>query len=71
MPFSGQVVQGLELKNVKNMLKKLDSKLSVGQLLTIKAESQNIELVNETSADEVYSLEWVTNTAAVTQLLID
>ena len=36
MPFAGQVVQGLNIKGVEALLAKLDSKLSVGNLLKIK-----------------------------------
>lgn len=71
MPFTGQLAQGLDQKGVASLIKKLDSKLSIGQLLQIKAEAQQLELSDQESADEVYTREWAVNTAAVTQLLID
>ena len=75
MPFFGQVVQNLDSKGVEALLSKLNSKLNVGNLLQIKAEAQKLEIVEthseETPADEVYSIEWARNTAAVTQLLVD
>ncbi len=71
MPFGGQVVQGLDIKNVKALLGKLNAKLSIGNLLAIKAEAQGLKLVETAEADEVYDLKWASNTALVTQLLVD
>lgn len=71
MPFQGQVVQNLNVTGVEALLNKLNAKLSVGNLLTIKAEAQNLALVaTAQEADEVYSVEWAKNSAAVTQLLV-
>ena len=52
------------------MLRKLESKLSIGQLLEAKAAAQQLQIVETPVADEVYTLQWAVNTAAVTQLLI-
>lgn len=72
LPFDGQVVQNLDLRNVENLLAKLDSKMSVGALLMIKAEAQNLEILpTAEGADEAYTREWAINTAAVTKLLVD
>lgn len=71
MQFGGQVVQNLDTRNIEAILKKLDSKLNIGQLLQIKAAAQNLEIVATPEADEVYSATWARNTAAVTKLLID
>ena len=75
LSFHGQVVGQLDTKGVETLLEKLDSKLSVGNLLLLKAESQNLEVLEthdeQNPADEVYSKEWAMNTAAVTQLLVD
>ncbi|MFL5744854.1 MAG: hypothetical protein ACJ751_09330 [Niastella sp.] len=72
LQFAGQVVQNLDTRTVENMLKKLNSKLTIGQLLKIKAEAQQLQLVEEPAkADEVYTNKWAQNTAAVTKLLID
>jgi hypothetical protein len=71
MPFDGQLVQNLSTRNVELMLKKLDAKLSIGRLLQIKAEAQGLELVEAPNADEAYTQQWASNTAAVTQLLVD
>lgn len=72
MPFGGQVVQNLSRVGIEAILEKLKSKLSIGELLTIKAEAQGLALVeNEADADEAYTPTWAMNTAAVTQLLLD
>ena len=71
MQFSGQIVQNLDTRNVEALLKKLNSKLTIGQLLKIKAEAQHLQLVETPEADEVYTIRWAQNMAAVTKLLID
>jgi hypothetical protein len=71
MPFAGQLVQGVNKQSVELMLNKLSSKLNVGALLKLKAEAQNLEILDTATADENYTMEWVRNTAAVTQLLVD
>jgi hypothetical protein len=71
MPFSGQIVQNLDVRNIEAIAKKLDSKLSIGQLLKIKAEAQHLQLIDTNNADENYTAEWAINTAAVTKLLVD
>ncbi|RZL13053.1 MAG: hypothetical protein EOO62_09335 [Hymenobacter sp.] len=71
MAFQGQLVQNLNLSSVQTLLRKLESKLSIGQLLTVKAQAQQLELIKTPEADEVYTAAWAQNTAAVTQLLID
>ena len=71
MPFAGQLVQGVNKTSVELMLEKLSSKLNVGALLQLKAEAQGLQRLDAPTADENYTMEWVRNTAAVTQLLID
>lgn len=54
------------------MLSKLKSKLNIGTLLQIKAETQNLIIVDETrNANEIYYIKWAINAAAVKQLLVD
>jgi hypothetical protein len=67
MAFQGQLVQNMNLASVQTLLRKL----GIGQLLTVKAQAQNLELVETSEADEVYTAAWAQNTAAVTQLLVD
>jgi hypothetical protein len=69
MPFSGQLVQNMKAADVQAFLQKLRSKLTIGQLLQIKAKAQNLQVVETAEADEVYTREWARDTAGVTQLL--
>lgn len=72
MPFAGQIAQNLDLSNVQALLKKLDSKISIGSLLRIKAEAQGLDILESADgADEIYTAQWGINAAAVTQLLVD
>ncbi|EAY31051.1 hypothetical protein [Microscilla marina] len=71
MPFAGQVVQNMNEDAVKGILAKLDAKLSVGNLLKVKAEAQGLVMVETAEADEAYTSEWAMDVAAVTQLLVD
>lgn len=71
MPFGGQIVANMDAKNVEALIAKLKSKTTIGNLLSIKAQAQNIEIVETENADEVYSMQWAMNTAAVTKLLVD
>jgi hypothetical protein len=71
IPFQGQIANNLDMKTVTGMLQRLNSKQTIGQLLQIKAKAQGLVLTDTANADEMYTMEWATNTAAVTQLLID
>lgn len=71
MPFSGAVTQCLNVKAVEGLFAKLNSKLSIGNLLAIKANYQNLTLLNSPeTADEVYDSKWAVDTARVTKLLV-
>jgi hypothetical protein len=72
MPFQGQVVQHLDLKGVNSLLAKINSKMSVGNLLVLKAEAQNLQRVNAAEdAQEVYDKQWAIDAAGVTKLFLD
>lgn len=71
MPFGGQTVANMSAKNVEALIAKLKSKTTIGNLLTIKAQAQNIKIIDTESADETYTMQWAMNTAAVTKLLVD
>lgn len=71
MPFGGQIVANMDAKNVEVLIAKLKCKTTIGNLLAIKAAAQNIEIINAENADEVYTMQWAMNTAAVTKLLVD
>jgi hypothetical protein len=71
MAFAGQVVQNLNTATVQGLLAKLNSKLSVGNLLLLKAEAQQLSCLETPTADENYTAEWARDAAAVTALLVD
>ncbi len=71
LPFHGQVIQQLDTRGVTALIGKLNAKLSIGNLLNIKALAQNLTISETPDADEIYNTEWAKNTAAVTQLLVD
>ena len=59
LPFQGQVVQALSIIGVKTLLEKLNSKLTIGNLLTIKAEAQGLQIEADPAlADEMYDMQW-------------
>ena len=70
MPFTAQTLRGADSISIEALLHKLETKLSIGQLLDMKAQAQNLTLVeNAEDADEVYTYEWALNPAEVTKLL--
>lgn len=71
MPFSGMTIAQLNQNNVMAMLSKLNVKMTIGNILELKAKSQNMTMISNPEADECYDENWVKNTANVTQLLID
>ena len=59
LPFQGQVVQALSISGVKTLLEKLNSKRTIGNLLAIKAEAQDLQIEDDPAlADEVYDMQW-------------
>lgn len=70
MPFTSQTLRGANSEAIEALLHKLEAKLSIGQLLDMKAKAQNLALVeNAEDADEAYTYEWALNPAEVTKLL--
>ena len=70
MPFTAQTLRGANAASIEALLRRLETKLSVGQLLDMKAEAQHLALVdNVDEADEAYTYEWALNPAEVTKLL--
>ena len=70
MPFTSQTLRGASGEVVEALLHRLETKLSVGELLEIKAKAQGLTLTeNADEADEAYTYEWALNPAEVTQLL--
>ena len=70
MPFTSQTLRGADSASIEALLHKLQSKLSVGGLLDLKAQGQGLVAVEKAEdADEAYTYEWALNPAEVTQLL--
>ena len=70
MPFTAQTLRGADSTSVEALLRKLSSKLTIGQLLDIKVQAQHLVRVEEAAqADEAYTYEWALNPAEVTKLL--
>ena len=71
IPFGGQLLQNMDASQVQLFIRKLESKLTIGQLLEVKAKAQSLERVACAEADESYTGQWAMDTAAVTALLVD
>lgn len=70
MPFTSQVIHNADSASIESILHRLEEKLSVGELLDIKAKAQNLKKVESADeADESYTYEWALNPADVTKLL--
>ena len=70
MPFTAQTLRGADGSAIEALLAKLDAKLKIGELLNMKAEAQNLQVVTSPEeADESYTYEWALNSAEVTSLL--
>ena len=70
MPSTAQTINGTDGESVEAFLRKLEAKLTVGELLDIKAKAQNLTLVeNADEADEAYTYQWAMNPAEVTLLM--
>ena len=70
MPFTAQTIQGASATSIEALLHKLEAKLSIGEFVGIKADAQNLKLVdNAEEAEESYTYEWALNPADVTKLL--
>ena len=70
MPFTAQTLRGADSASIEALLRRLANKITVGQLLDIKAEAQHLERVERADeADEAYTYEWALNPAEVTKLL--
>lgn len=70
MPFTAQTLRGADSTSIEALLHKLENKLSVGELIDMKAKAQNLEFVtNAVEADESYTYEWALNPADITKLL--
>lgn len=70
MPIMGQTLRSAKSQDIEALLLKLQRKLKVGELLKMKAEAQNLKLIDSAEqADESYTYEWALNPAEVSKLL--
>ena len=70
MPFTAQTLRGADAASIEALLQRLAEKLSVGQLLEMKAAAQSLAFTQKAEdADEAYTYEWALNPAEVTKLL--
>ena len=70
MPFTSQTLRGADSTSIEALLHKLESKISIGELLEIKAKAQGLTFAESADkADEAYTYEWALNPAEVTMLL--
>jgi hypothetical protein len=65
MPFTSQTIAGADNNAVEALLRKLQSKLSIGALLETKAKAQNLTPIDTPTADETYTYQWALNPADV------
>ncbi|MCR4799932.1 MAG: hypothetical protein K5860_05440 [Bacteroidales bacterium] len=70
MPFTSQLMRDADSASIEAFLRKLESKISIGELLDLKAKAQCLRIVDSIDdADESYTYEWALNPAEVTSLL--
>lgn len=70
MPFTAQTLRGADKDSIEALLKRLESKLSIGEFLEMKAIAQELKTVETLEdADESYTYEWALNPADVSNLL--
>ena len=70
MPYTAPTMRSLSTTSVKALLKHLEEKLSIGDLLKMKAEAQSMSLTETAEeADECYTYQWALNPAEVSRLL--
>lgn len=71
MPFEGQMARNLDLNTLEGYLQKLSARTKIGELLRMKANAQNLQIVdNKDIADEIYDYNWALDTAKVSALLL-
>ena len=71
-PFVGQTIWSLCFEDVETLLKKLSAKISVGEILKIKAKAQSLEVVETMeNADFVYNVEWARKPENINSLLLN
>lgn len=70
MPFTSQIIHDADSKSIEALLRRLEEKISIGELLELKAKGQNSKLAESAvEADEAYTYDWALNPAEVSRLL--
>lgn len=70
MSFTSQVIHHADNKSIEAILRRLEEKLSIGELLDIKAKAQSLTSIeNVEDADEAYTYEWALNPTEVIKLI--
>ena len=70
MPFTSQTLRGADSTSIEILLHKLESKISIGQILEKKTKAQGLSSVEKAEdADEAYTYEWALNPADVIKIL--
>ena len=72
MPYTAQYVGKLDTSAVEGLLLRLRSKISVGELLRLKAKAQNCvitDIAEQADNDLCFTYRWALDAAAVSQLL--
>ena len=67
--FDGAMVHNLNHNNVSALLARLEGRLSIGEILELRAAAQGVRVVeSEAEADEVFTARWGLDTAGVMRL---
>lgn len=70
MPFTSQIIHDADSKSIEAILHRLEEKISIGELLELKAKGQNLKLADSAvGSDEAYTYDWALNPAEVNRLL--
>lgn len=70
MPFTAQNLRGADSAAIEAFISRLESKITIGQLLSAKAKAQGLTTMDDPEqADESYTYEWALNPAEVSRLL--
>ncbi len=70
MPFISQVIHAADMTSVEALLRKLAAKVSVGELLKLKAKAQKlIPIATASEANEAYTYEWAITPGNINSLL--
>lgn len=72
MPYTSQTILGVDAAKVEALLKQLEEKITIGELLELRAEAHGMTLTcDESLATERYDYRWALNVAQVSSLLLE